>query len=205
MGDEELRELAADFADLTETAQQVLRDEMRTRSLGDPQAPVQPQKQPGCFAASQWGEDAGSPDAEEADRETDLPHDYTWKTVLCECDEREEAWQIAEVLRRAGIESWIERPGSRYAMEFSYPRVLVAADQLDRAREIAARPIPREIVDLSRMEPPEFVAPRCPGCGAEDPVLEGVEPSNAWHCERCGREWTDPVTAEDEEQEKAGR
>ena len=39
MSDEELRELAADFANLTETAQQVLAQEMRSRGLGDPQAP----------------------------------------------------------------------------------------------------------------------------------------------------------------------
>ena len=37
--EEELRELANDFTDLTETAQQVLRDEMRKRSMGDPGAP----------------------------------------------------------------------------------------------------------------------------------------------------------------------
>jgi hypothetical protein len=37
LGDDELRELAADFNDLTETAQQVLRTEMRSRGLGDPE------------------------------------------------------------------------------------------------------------------------------------------------------------------------
>ena len=35
MSDEELGELACDFDDLTETAQQVLRSEMRSRGLGD--------------------------------------------------------------------------------------------------------------------------------------------------------------------------
>jgi hypothetical protein len=38
-GEEELLELARDFADLTETAQQALRQEMRSRGLGDPQSP----------------------------------------------------------------------------------------------------------------------------------------------------------------------
>ena len=38
MGDQELRELAFDFSNLTDTAQQVLRSEMRCRGLGDPQA-----------------------------------------------------------------------------------------------------------------------------------------------------------------------
>lgn len=37
--DEELLELAADYKDLTEMAQQMLRDEMKKRGLGDPTAP----------------------------------------------------------------------------------------------------------------------------------------------------------------------
>jgi hypothetical protein len=40
MWDDELLNLAADYKDLTEMAQQVLRDEMRKRNLGDPTAPA---------------------------------------------------------------------------------------------------------------------------------------------------------------------
>jgi hypothetical protein len=39
MWDEELLDLAADYKDLTEMAQQTLRDEMKKRGLGEPTAP----------------------------------------------------------------------------------------------------------------------------------------------------------------------
>jgi ribosomal protein L37AE/L43A len=142
----------------------------------------------------------------EEEQESNFPHDYTWKTQLCECDGLEEAWQISEVLKQAGIESWIERPGSRRysvvpdaSMEGDL-QVLVAADQLDQARAIAARPIPQEIVEQSKMQAPEFEPPVCPVCGAGDPVLEDVDPFNTWKCEACGKEWTESATAlKDEE------
>ncbi len=44
--DDELRELAADFSDLTEPAQQALRQEMQSRKLGDPQRPVRSHQAP---------------------------------------------------------------------------------------------------------------------------------------------------------------
>ena len=50
--EEELRELAADFADLTETAQQVLRNEMRKRGLDDPAARGRSAKNVGTARAS---------------------------------------------------------------------------------------------------------------------------------------------------------
>ena len=68
---------------------------------------------------------------------------------------------------------------------------MVAADQLDQAREIAARPIPKEIVEQSKMQTPEFEPPVCPNCGAGDPVLESVDPVNSWRCEACGKEWSE--------------
>ncbi len=186
--DDQLEELALDFADLTETAQQILRGEMRSRGLRDPQAPAQPRKSSTSSAILQreagFGSEPGG----------DLPHEYTWKTLLCECDAREEAWQISEALRRAGIESWIDGPGiySPYSdLDFTSPRVLVAADQLDQAREIASRPIPQDIVDESKLTAPDFEVPHCPGCGTADPVLESADPVNAWRCELCGRHWTD--------------
>jgi len=73
----------------------------------------------------------------------------------------------------------------------SGPKVLVAADQLEEARQIAARPIPQDIIDDSRMKLPEFEPPTCQYCGAADPMLKGSEPCNQWVCEECGREWAD--------------
>ncbi len=40
MSDEELHELADDLGNLTDTAQQVLRSEMKSRGLGETQAPT---------------------------------------------------------------------------------------------------------------------------------------------------------------------
>jgi hypothetical protein len=95
------------------------------------------------------------------------------------------------MLKREGIESWFEGPSIRWGI--GSPRILVAADQLDQAREIAARPIPQEIVDQFKVEVPEFEAPTCPKCGAEDPVLENADPVNSWLCEACGEQWTEPT------------
>jgi hypothetical protein len=144
------------------------------------------------------------PDTPASDDESNGPHDYTWKTVLCECDTTNEAWQITEALRRAGIESWIDRRQAyspNHArltgvpnlelIGMSLPRVLVAADQLDQARLIAAQPIPQKIVDESNQEAPEFVEPKCPKCGSDDVVLEGVDPENTWRCEQCDTQWTE--------------
>ncbi len=187
MGDDELRELAADFVDLTEVAQQALRDEMAKRGLELPRIASADPTSTDHPVAQHW-ENTGSPsDPDDSEEESDLPHDYTWKVLLCECDTREKARQISEALRRGGVESWIRMPNALN------PGVLVAADQLDQAREIAARPIPQEIIDESMEEVPEFKAPVCPKCGAADPALEGVDPVNTWHCESCDYEWTDSV------------
>jgi hypothetical protein len=206
----ELLELAGDFADLTETAQQILRSEMRSRGLGDPQAP---RTEPG--ASAPWRrprvearvlnetEDADSmtmpvvaglggntpalvADGDGGEVGEAEPHDYTWLTYLCECESREQAVQLCEALRAAGIDC-------RGSYGLVYPRVYVAADQLDQARLIAAKPIPREIVDEEKEEPPEFVEPKCPKCGSDDVVLEGVDPANIWRCEQCDEQWTETM------------
>ena len=236
LGDDELRELAADFKDLTETAQQVLRAEMRSRGLGDPEkatsAPESPSvvsnapeirrddsalpvfdSLPGRTALAFGSRHPGLvPDTPNSSDDDAGPHEYTWKTVLCECNTDEEAKQLKEVLHRAGIESWFNFGGYTTSIVPSISRslqiggiqVLVAADQLDQARIIAARPIPPEIVEESETEVPEFVPPSCPKCGASDPVLEAVDPANSWKCEQCGERWTESAAAGAEQPPKAG-
>lgn len=213
MGDEELQELAADFSDLTPTAQQILRDEMRLRKLGDPQwerpaAQVPHAAKQAQSADSFLGRAAMAlgtrrpepvPNTPASQSPSAGPVEYTWKTPLCNCESDEQAWQISEVLKRAGIESWIESAstyanssGSQHiAVDEGNRRVLVAADQLDQALEIAAQPIPQEIVEQSKVGPPEYEPPACPKCGAADPILEDIDPVNAWKCEVCGAEWSD--------------
>jgi hypothetical protein len=190
--DGELRELGADFEDLTEPAQQALRSEMHSRGLGDSGSPKARVK------SSTSASDGPVPDATE-DEANGTGADYTWKTSLCECNSYKEAWCIHAVLAQAGIESWIERQGSRnpepWAGEFMTGelQVLVAADQLERAQDVAAKPIPQEIIDLSNEKTPDYETPKCPRCGAADPVLEGVDPENTWHCEQCDSQWTEKL------------
>jgi len=219
MYDEELDNLADDFGNLTETAQQVLRNELSNRGLPGPGDKPAAAATPESFAGQRWASgvdpdaagdrsgDAGQgeeDDRTEDDRtEDDRPKEFTWKTLLCECETADQAYQIREMLKRAGIESWVERPGSRSSV-FT-PRVVVAADQLDEAIEIARRPIPQEIIDETKMEVPEYEPPRCPSCGAEDPTLESAEPTNSWLCEACGKQWTEPAIDALGEPEKAGR
>ena len=192
MGDIEIRELAAGLGNLTETAQQVLREELNKRGLSEEPAG---EHAPGIvrqnaavhFEPTNYQYDVNAPNLD-----TDGPQEYTWKTPLCECDTMQEALPIALVLKQAGIDSWIDRPHTRLSM--SGPRILVAADQREQALEILSRPIPPDIIAQSQEmeETPAFEAPACPNCGAADPTLESIDPSNAWRCESCGAEWTDP-------------
>jgi hypothetical protein len=189
MGDVELEELNASIGDLTEVAQQVLRDEMKKRGLNEPRVARGAFERPKPFAPHQSGSEPDSLAQEDGYR----PHEYTWKTQFCECFEWGEAWQIREVLKNAGIESWLEGPGFIVGPDSISYRILVAADQLEEAREIASQPIPRAIVEQSKMQVPDFEPPVCPSCGADDPILEGADPVNSWRCERCGKQWTDPA------------
>jgi hypothetical protein len=229
MSAEELLELARDYADLTEPAQQAMRTEMRSRGLGDPENPksvaalqsaqTEPPQPPVALGNAPsdpaddiaFGNPFGAhapepvPDTPDTGDEDDVPHEYTWKTILCACDEYNEAWRISEALKRAGIESWIERQGSRYAIPWvdelmtGELQVQVAADELDAARAVASQPIPQDIIEESETEIPEYKVPKCPKCGAEDPILEAVELSNTWRCEQCDEQWTEtsPTTAEE--------
>ena len=85
---------------------------------------------------------------------------------------------------------------------FGDQRIVVAADQLEKAREIISKPIPEEIVEQSKAPIEEYVPPVCPSCGAADPILEGADPVNSWRCESCGKQWTDAV---EEAQESSSR
>jgi ribosomal protein L37AE/L43A len=191
MGDGELEELDAGKDDLTDVAKQVLRDEIRKRGLDEPREPSTEPNQTGSFGASKWGTGDDAAVGEEAAEASDPPREYTWKTFLCEREDPEETWQIREVLRQAGVESWLENPGYYVVPGASIPRIMVAADQLEKACEIVAKPIPQEIVEQSKMQIPDYEPPACPGCGAADPILEGADPVNAWRCEGCGKQWTE--------------
>jgi hypothetical protein len=206
--DEELLELADDFGNLTDVARQVLRDELQRRGIAGPKAaakadepPARKENESRRPAFGGWSQAIAERNGELRKKRApgenakeDEPVEYTWKTLLCTRDTHEEAWQISEVLKRAGIESWIEAP-EQGSLDLTGPRVIVAADELEEARAITAQPIPQEIIDQSKVRAEDFVPPTCPKCGAADPLLEGVEPANMWLCEVCGAEWTEAGSA----------
>lgn len=200
MSDGELLELAETPEDLTDVAQQALRDEMGKRRLTrkerrtSPAGAPSPDFNPGTHFEMPGGlfprYHGLPPESEEAD-DSDT-REYTWKTLLCDCESNEDAWQLFQWLKRQGIESWV-RQVSPSSTDIRGPQVYVAADQLEQARAIAAQPIPQDIIDESNEVVPEFEVPACPRCGSKDgPVLESADPVNSWLCESCGAEWTDP-------------
>src|SRR5580658_2554850 len=98
LSDEELYELALDFVDLTESAQQILRDEMEGRGLDAPRVPDEVSKYAADLISPRIDADASqfnpANNNHVADAETDPPYEYTWKTQLCECENTEQASQI---------------------------------------------------------------------------------------------------------------
>ncbi len=200
MYDDELINLAADKEDLTDIARQVLDLELKKRGLGDlshagpaRETPEPKRERRAALIGNQGGASQIVLDYR-ATQVGEAPLEYSWKTLLCECDSIERARLLCEALQRAGIDNWIDEPGTGFrhkGLEFPNPRVLVAADQLERARAIASNPIPKEIVADPKFTAPEFEMPQCPHCGAKDPALEGVNPFNSWRCEGCGYQWTD--------------
>jgi ribosomal protein L37AE/L43A len=198
MYDDELLNLAADSADLTDTARQVLEIEMKKRGLALPRATdatramLQPMKERrAALRTDSSAPPKPVPEMTEDGDETGGPVEYTWKTELCECETSEQAQELLDALKKVGLDAWIEAGSTGRRFGLVYPRVLVAADQLDKAREIAANSIPNEVNKEEKEEASEFESPLCPKCGASEPTLEGVDPFNTWRCEACGSEWTE--------------
>jgi len=201
MGDIEIRDLVDQINDLTPNAQQILRDELKKRGISEKPSSQNVLSPDNDNSLIHWDgrEDSDlDPDNNTSEK---AAREYTWKTGLCRCDSTDEAAQRCEMLSRAGIETWIQRPGSRFIIPWIDElgvgdiQINVAADQLDQARVVIAQPIPQDIIDelKSQRETPAYEIPVCPKCKAEDPTLESVEPSNNWLCESCGYTWSDPI------------
>ena len=202
MGDVEIRELASQINDLTDTARQILRDELKRRDISEKSLSSQATNREAVndSAAGHWDSREVSYQDADDDAAAIGSVEYTWKTGLCRCDSIDEAAQRGEMLRRAGIESWVQRPGARFVVPWlelgvGDLQINVAADQLEQARAIMAHPIPQDIIDEIKEEhsTPAYEIPMCPKCKAEDPTLESVQPSNNWLCESCGYTWSDPI------------
>ena len=217
MSDGELLELAEKPEDLTEVAQQVLRDEMKLRKLDEAQpsfasrgqAPVRNEGRRHS-AGGEFRDDHIPSEFEPADLDADEDEgdesavDYTWKTLLCDCESSDRAWQLRQALKRHAIDSWVGA-GAGSSTDAAGSQVYVAADQLEHARAVAAQPIPQDIIDDWNTVVPEFELPHCPHCGTNHEVmLESTEPVNSWLCEACGAEWTDPESPSDDNPGSSG-
>jgi hypothetical protein len=213
MGDLEIQELANQINDLTPNAQQILRDELKKRDITGRQSSTpsfrslsstSPRDRRTISHFVPASAEVASSEQEEVD-DDDGPREYTWKTVLCECQDLAEARAVATMLMEAGIECWIERP-QQYYVEPGTSCVKVAADQLEEAKAAISQPIPQELIDEQREleSSPAYELPVCPKCKTPDPILESVEPSNNWLCESCGYTWSDPVSDEAEQRTTPG-
>jgi hypothetical protein len=208
MGDLEIQELAGQLNDLTPNAQQVLRDELKKRAISTEPSATPVQRSPNNAASVHWQLEQDTAADHDLDSSEDEESDgYTWKVALCRCESLDQASARCEMLRRAGVDSWIQRPESRFVVPWLETgvgdiQINVAADQLDQAQTIAAQPIPQDIMDQLKAEAaaPEYEIPTCPKCKAPDPTLESVEPSNNWLCESCGYTWSDPILDTAEQQ-----
>jgi hypothetical protein len=168
-GDVELKNLALTFNDLTESGQKALKAEFVKRGLPMPEpAPAQVEAVEGDGVSALQGFAA------------DAPEDCTFEFTSVE-----EALMAQSVLRSASIESVV--PTSELGA-IDVPRLVVAPKDANNAQLILSRPTHTGDADEVGFE--EQV---CPQCGAADPLLESVEPTNEWRCESCGHVWQDAV------------
>jgi len=119
MSDGELLELAGAPEDLTEVARQVLRDELKLRKLDRPQPSISAPRSISVPAknydplSGPLGESYAIPsESEDTDNRADedeAPSEFTWKTLLGDCESSDQALQLRAALMRHGIESWVKQ------------------------------------------------------------------------------------------------
>jgi len=191
--DDELRELHDDFSDLVETAQTVLRDEMRRRGIWESEPPP----------AAVKGPDTPEAESDVAEQETGFDNEDLREggITIHECNDEQEEALCRYVLERAKIPCAIVPGGSdRFALR--YGQVKVAPDDVERAKAVLEQPVSPAVMRefeaqyKAEQEAGEFEVPACKKCGSTDVVLEGVDPVNQWQCGSCGAEWQDAPEGE---------
>jgi hypothetical protein len=188
MGEAELDQLRSEYGGLTETAQQVLRDELKKRGMAQPEDNTAVKSEGERRAALRDMEERLARPEEEAEIDARV-REYTWKVTIREFQTSDEAYLAQRALKAGGIESWVLDPNRDGRMNRGYPLLQVAADESEAAERILSQPVPQEMIDESALAPEPWEQPVCPKCGAEDPLLEGVDPVNQWACEACGAKW----------------
>jgi hypothetical protein len=201
--DSELLRLFEERNDLTPIAQEALRAEMQSRRLSFPVSMTEGERndsrsgskfqRPTVGEYLSWSEE--EPDSDEGEGRE--PY-FVTKVLLREFSSREEAMTAKHLLGEAGIQSWVEAANNS-SLDMRAPRVLVAADQLEEANHLLPDILPGELVAEMGQEVEDFVLPCCPGCGAENPLLQSFEEkdhANHWYCESCGRKWEEKLAEE---------
>jgi hypothetical protein len=185
LADEPLLAMHSRLDDFTQMAQDVIRKEIRQRKLEPKPEPPQPIPKP------------------KTESDSELPGglfiDDRWEVirlagvVACDCLTEEQIALCGNVLEQENIDFVVTRP--REILDRSFPQLLVAAEDLDRARIALAKPIEEATrqqaeLDLAVGDYPTIL---CPSCSTADPLLESVDPGNQWLCESCGNRWSDPT------------
>jgi hypothetical protein len=180
MYDEELLQLAGEFNDLTDVAQQALRDELRLRKLDIPQPGPSPENERDAA-------DDAIKYAAVVGRDMDIAPNGD--ALLKGFSSSEEAAIFYWALEIAGIRSRLITT----EMLTVGPQLQVAAQDVARAQQVLAQPISAEVMEQyeSAKETGDFQSPDCPRCGTPDPLLESADPVNEWFCESCGHQWKD--------------
>jgi hypothetical protein len=160
-----LNNLALTFNDLTEPAQQALKAEFAHRGLAMP-APASPTNTASAAPDPLQSFAANAP-----------------QECIFEFSDLEDAYLAQSVLRSAGIPSVVP-PSEIGAIDT--PRLIVGPSDATTAQLILSRPNA-----LGTDEEATFATAVCPQCGAPDPLLESVEPTNQWRCEACNHTWQD--------------
>jgi len=187
MPDDDLLELNNQFDGLTDDAQNLLRNELSRRKL--PTSPA---------VLSAMAEAPSEYDVEVTDVEADsyFPSELLQMAgvALCECDTTVEANFVRFILGEERIDSVIRDYAGR--SDLRLPQVLVAPDDLEKAKQILNR------ANITELRPQfeaefavaslDFAPPKCPSCSSEELLLETVDPTNTWVCEDCGTTWQAP-------------
>jgi len=179
MTDEQLVELCAEYDDLTEIAQPILRDELQRRKLWPPPAP-QAAPQPEIVPA-------------EPPVQYDVSDILNGGVTIGNFDNEFEVGLASYVLELAKIQSGVASANQQFGLQGIELRV--APDDGARATAILSKPIPDSVREEYRamQNAGDFVLPACPACRSQEVLLVSAEPSNQWQCDVCGHEWQDPI------------
>lgn len=209
MPDEQLQQVAEDFADLTAIAQDALRTEFAKRHLALPEPPKPPAstavkeqlvaERPAVTVAI----NPPPPGAEglvEIARFRDVPV----------------ATMMKGALESAGIQCFLAddqmiNTNWFYSNALGGVKLLVSPADFDAAKEVLEQPIP-ERIEFAEGE--EYEQPRCPKCGSLNVSFQNIDEATAfgsawmgiplpytldrWECKDCEATWK-----EDEEDDKA--